>query len=57
MENFRCINCKNYLGDLTCQAFKEIPESILVGENEHLKPLPEQDNDIVFEAKGKKNGK
>lgn len=51
MENNRCINCKNYLGDLTCQAFKQIPEEILIGENDHLEPLPEQDNDIVFEQK------
>lgn len=51
MENNRCINCMNYLGDLSCQAFKEIPEEILVGDNNHTKPLPDQDNDIVYEPK------
>ena len=50
MENMRCVSCKNYFGDLTCQAFpKEIPEEILTGDNDHSKPLPKQDNDIVFE--------
>ncbi len=49
MENYRCINCKNYLGDLSCQAFTLIPEEILVGDNDHSTPLPTQDNEIVFE--------
>lgn len=49
MQNYRCISCKNYLGDLSCQAFKVIPESILTGKNDHSQPLPGQDNDIVFE--------
>lgn len=49
MQNYRCVECKNYLGDLSCQAFEVIPEIILTGENDHSKPLPGQDNDIVFE--------
>ncbi len=50
MENIRCFLCKNYLSDLTCQAFpKGIPEEILIDKNDHLKPLPEQNNDIIFE--------
>ena len=49
MTNNRCINCKNYLGDLSCMAFDKIPDKILLGENDHSKPLPEQDNNIVFE--------
>lgn len=49
MENNRCFNCKNYLGDLSCQAFNLIPNEILEGDNDHTEPLPNQDNDIVFE--------
>lgn len=50
MENIRCASCKNYFSDLVCQAFpKGIPEEILIDENDHSKPLPDQDNDIVFE--------
>jgi len=50
MENNRCAECKNYVFDLTCLAFPEgIPEEILTGESDHTEPLPEQDNDIVFE--------
>lgn len=50
MEITLCNICKNYLGDLTCQAFPNgIPNEILIGENDHSKPLPEQANDIVFE--------
>ena len=51
MENNRCVECKNYIGDLICMAFPDgIPKEILLDENDHSKPLPEQDNDIVFEA-------
>ncbi|MCD6017271.1 MAG: hypothetical protein K0S53_392 [Bacteroidetes bacterium] len=49
MENIRCINCKNYVGGLICLAFETIPEEILTGENDHEKPLPNQDNDIIYE--------
>lgn len=50
MENQRCFLCKNYFSDLNCQAFPQgIPEEILLDENDHSKPLPQQDNDIVFE--------
>ena len=51
MQKDLCFKCKNYFGDLSCMAFKEIPEEILVGDNDHSEPLPGQDNDIVFEAK------
>ena len=45
-----CFFCKNYLKDLKCKAFSEkIPEEILLGNNDHSVPLPNQDNDIVFE--------
>jgi hypothetical protein len=49
MQISLCQNCKFYTGDLTCLAFPErIPDAILLGENNHSKPLPEQDNNIVF---------
>jgi hypothetical protein len=45
-----CFNCKNYIKDFKCMAFLDgIPEEILVGENDHTEPLPEQENNIVFE--------
>lgn len=47
-----CFRCKHYDVDSgTCAAFeKEIPDEIYYGDNDHSKPLPEQKNDIVFEA-------
>lgn len=45
-----CNNCKHYFGDLKCVAFpNRIPNQILLGNNNHSKPLPEQENDFVFE--------
>lgn len=46
-----CFKCKNFdINKNTCKAFKkEIPEEILFGDNDHSKPLPEQENDLVFE--------
>ncbi len=45
-----CMECKHYLLNRACIAFPdEIPLAIWEGENDHTKPLPEQDNDIVFE--------
>ncbi|KKM63590.1 hypothetical protein LCGC14_1509970 [marine sediment metagenome] len=53
--------CKHYLGVIqpdgteqtetnNCSAFlKGIPNEIAYGDNKHLKPLPNQENDIVFE--------
>lgn len=47
---FYCINCINYQGNGKCLAFpKGIPDQIKNGEQEHEKPLPEQENEIVFE--------
>jgi len=51
MINTLCINCKHYLGDLSCSAFARIPSQILEGKNDHSKKLENQDNDIVFEEK------
>lgn len=45
-----CLNCKNYIDSLKCSAFSDIiPDEVLNGENDHTKPLPDQENDIVFE--------
>ena len=44
------MNCKHYIIDRKCNAFTdEIPLEIWQGDNNHSKPLPDQDNDIVFE--------
>lgn len=48
-----CFLCKNYKGGKTykCSAFPDgIPNEILFGENDHSEPLPDQNNDIVFES-------
>ena len=47
-----CFRCKNYNGESSykCKAFpKGIPDEILLGENDHSKPLKNQKNDIIFE--------
>ena len=46
-----CIKCKHLnIETFTCAAFpEEIPEEIIIGDNDHKKPLPGQDNNIVFE--------
>jgi hypothetical protein len=53
--------CKHYLGvkwfaaeesseNNICKAFPDgIPQEIAYGTNQHLKPLPDQGNDIVYE--------
>ena len=47
--NLICFNCSNFKNK-GCTAFKDgIPDVIISGENDHSKPLPEQDNNIVFE--------
>jgi len=57
--SFVCIYCKHLDQQIMdvpgcCEAFKDgIPIEIWMGDNRHLKPLPDQDNAIVFEkAKG-----
>lgn len=51
-----CFSCKHYdKNTATCAAFvKEIPDEIYYGENNHSKPLPQQENDVVFEKADKK---
>lgn len=47
-----CTICKHWHRDAegwACAAFTKIPEEILLGDNEHSKPLPGQGNDIIFE--------
>jgi len=46
-----CNNCKNWLGELECKAFTEIPKPILLGKNNHSKPYPGQKGDFVFTPK------
>ena len=47
-----CFKCIHYLFETgTCKAFPNgIPDEIYLGDNHHRKPLPDQQNDIVFEA-------
>ena len=49
-----CNNCKHKnwknLNAFSCKAFDNIPNEILRGKNMHTKPLPGQENNIVFES-------
>ena len=51
-----CIKCKHFKTEIwNCKAFpKGVPEIILIGKNNHSKPLPDQANNIVFEPIKKK---
>ncbi len=53
LSRVACNSCKHYDRDnfngYSCKAFKKIPDEILMGDNKHLTPLADQDNDIVFE--------
>lgn len=46
-----CFKCKHYdETTATCKAFiNEIPDVIYYGDNDHSRPLPEQENNIIFE--------
>jgi len=46
-----CRYCKHFVNyEYKCKAFHNgIPDEILNGENDHSKPLSDQDNKIVFE--------
>jgi hypothetical protein len=54
--NLICFNCKHWKKyDRGCTAFPDgIPDEVLI-ENEHDKPLPNQENEIVFELIDKSN--
>ena len=52
-----CATCKHLLDEnllkekITCKAFpKGIPPEVILGKNNHSKPLPKQENTTVFEA-------
>jgi len=50
MQTNLCPNCIHYFGNLKCFAFpKGIPKEILTGNENHEKPLLNQDNNISFE--------
>jgi hypothetical protein len=51
MKTNTCLMCKHHILGNECEAFtKGIPDEIfLLGTNDHLKPLPGQKNNIVFE--------
>lgn len=47
-----CLNCINFNKvDFNCNAFKEIPNEILSGKNDHSEPLKGQGNKIIFEKR------
>ena len=48
-----CFKCKHFdFINGGCAAFPDgIPDEITSGENEHSKPIYDQENDIVFEPK------
>ena len=48
MLNYRCVQCAFYLGDLSCMAFEEIPESILLGDNDHSEAIEGQNGDFIY---------
>ena len=54
-KTFICFKCKHRdIFEDGCKAFPDgIPDEILSGDNDHSKPLPGQQNDIVFEPKEK----
>lgn len=45
-----CWECKHFIAETyTCIAFPTgIPDEITENMNKHEKPLPDQDNDIIF---------
>jgi hypothetical protein len=44
------MDCKHYVSEMKCDAFPvKIPKEIWLEGNDHTEPLPDQDNDIVFE--------
>jgi len=50
----QCLACKHLGKPLTCKAFpKGIPKKILDGKIDHSTPIPDQDNDIIFEERKK----
>jgi len=53
-SKYLCVNCKHFRGANTCEAFPDgIPEKILIGKNNHDKPV-RGDHGIQFEPIDKK---
>lgn len=52
-----CIDCKYFnQKNLNCKAFPDgIPDVIISGASEHSTPLPNQNNDIIYEPVEEKN--
>lgn len=44
-----CNNCKNFINELKCKAFDNIPNKILFNDVKHDKPIKGQKGDFVFE--------
>lgn len=44
-----CNNCLNHIEFDKCKAFDKIPDIILIAKDNHSKPFPDQQNNIVFE--------
>jgi hypothetical protein len=55
LQKVQCNYCKHSIFSLEkilCKAFPDgIPKNILIGQFQHVKPYPNQSNDIVFEEK------
>lgn len=47
MESIHCLSCRNYLYDDKCEAFDHIPAAVLLGQNDHTKPI-EGDHGILY---------
>lgn len=51
VKGIQCINCAWYFGDLSCPAFKQIPEQIITGELIHDVEVDGQNEGFVFKDK------
>lgn len=50
IDSDRCVSCLYHSGGITCMAFPNgIPDEIINGENQHIEPLPNQGNNLVYE--------
>lgn len=53
LNKIACNSCKHYhfknYKAFSCEAFNNIPDEILLGDNMHTKPLKDQGNGIIYE--------
>lgn len=53
-KEIACSTCIHFHRDndigFSCNAFVNIPDEIILGNNKHLKPLESQDNEIVYQS-------